>query len=120
MTNTKREHWERIIEEWEASGLSQKAFCAARDLVYPTFCYWRQNLSEPCESASSPLAVACYDLTPAGSIERDSRSFVFETEGITLLVGLEATVTIRGQLSLGQFEALVRASAKDETGHAAR
>lgn len=106
MAQTKREHWESVLAEWESSGLTQKAFCESRQLVYPTFAYWRRQLSDT--DTGNPVSVACYEVQPSRSVEYDSYSILFHTDGITLPVGGAATVRIQGTVSLAQLESLVR------------
>ena len=36
--------WQLLSQERESSGLSQKAFCASKDLNYSTFSNWRSEL----------------------------------------------------------------------------
>lgn len=36
--------WEVIIQEWRASGLTQKDFCIKRDITFPTFTYWKKKI----------------------------------------------------------------------------
>jgi hypothetical protein len=118
MPSPKQACWESIIAEWEASGQSQKAFCEARGLVFPTFAYWRQRIISAAEASSQPVAVACYEVQPAAPLMPDIRSHSIETEGITLVLGSAASVTIRGQLTLGQLESVVRACAQENRRHA--
>ena len=35
----------RTLEEWEASGLSRRAFCEKRGIATATFDYWRRELA---------------------------------------------------------------------------
>ena len=37
-------YWQKLCDAWEASGLSQEAFCCEQSLVYSTFVYWRCKL----------------------------------------------------------------------------
>ena len=39
-----REEWERLMAEYEAGELSQRAFCAQHGLAYSSFGYWRKHL----------------------------------------------------------------------------
>ena len=39
------DRWRQHIEDWNASGLSQQAFCRDRALSYHQFHYWRKKLS---------------------------------------------------------------------------
>ena len=40
----KEQQWRRWIGEWQASGLSARAFCQRRGLALPTFYAWRRTL----------------------------------------------------------------------------
>lgn len=40
----KRELWQRRIEDWKASGLSQKAWCQREQLPLSSLGYWRKRL----------------------------------------------------------------------------
>jgi hypothetical protein len=47
--------WQRLMEEFAASGQTQRAFCDGRGVAYSTFCYWRRRLrKEEPSSASCP------------------------------------------------------------------
>lgn len=107
MGQTKREHWESVLAEWESSGLSQKAFCEARKIVYPTFAYWRRHLSR--QDAGVPVPVACYEVHPSRRVSQETESFLFHTDGIILPAGKNATVLVQGKLSLIQLESLIHA-----------
>ncbi len=54
--------WAVHIEKWGSSGLSAKAFCEQKGLVYHQFGYWRQKFSSsndsPNESKLVPVAWA--------------------------------------------------------------
>ena len=49
--------WERLMEQYNASGLTQRIFCEQYGLAYSTFCYWRKQLrqSPSVENHSEPL-----------------------------------------------------------------
>jgi len=38
------EQWAALVKEWEASGQSQRAFCAERGIGQSTLRYWRRRL----------------------------------------------------------------------------
>lgn len=40
------EHWQALIEAWQASGQSQQAFCRANELNYPAFGYWLRKFRQ--------------------------------------------------------------------------
>jgi hypothetical protein len=42
----KEQQWRRRLKEWQASGLSVRAFCKLRHLSQPSFYAWRRELAE--------------------------------------------------------------------------
>jgi hypothetical protein len=40
----KQQQWQRRIQQWQASGLSVRAFCARHGLAEPGFYAWRRKL----------------------------------------------------------------------------
>jgi hypothetical protein len=40
----KRELWQQRIQDWKASGLSQKAWCQREQLPLSSLGYWRRRL----------------------------------------------------------------------------
>src|ERR1700677_2622545 len=44
---TKRQSWHEQVKKWQASNLSQSAFCAQSGIKQSTFSYWRSVLLEP-------------------------------------------------------------------------
>ncbi len=55
----KSEHWQAVIEQWKASGLTQKQFCAKEDIKVATLHYWikkfRTDSSVSVEPAFLPI-----------------------------------------------------------------
>ena len=49
-----REEWAALVEAYEASGESQRGFCAARAIGQSSLRYWRRRLRDDEESARSP------------------------------------------------------------------
>jgi hypothetical protein len=43
-TRKGRKYWERIIDNWRASGKAQRAFCKAKKLSYWSFRYWKKRV----------------------------------------------------------------------------
>jgi hypothetical protein len=41
----RREHWVKVVEDWENSGLSGAEFCRRRDVSYQSLLAWRKKLS---------------------------------------------------------------------------
>jgi len=42
----KQQQWQRWIRQWQASGLSVRAFCARYHLAQPSFYGWRRQLRQ--------------------------------------------------------------------------
>jgi hypothetical protein len=42
----KEQHWRRLIERWQQSGLSVRAFCDHHRLAVPSFYAWRRTLQQ--------------------------------------------------------------------------
>jgi transposase-like protein len=42
----KEQHWRRLIQLWENSGLTVRAFCARHHLSQPSFYAWRRELQQ--------------------------------------------------------------------------
>ena len=47
--------WERLMDDYERSELTQRAFCTQHDLAYSSFCYWRKRLRTPSAAAAATL-----------------------------------------------------------------
>ena len=68
------EQWQALIEQWQQSGQSAKAFCREHDLGYASFCQWRKRLAsanEPTRSsgqgAQEPAFVDLASLASSGA-----------------------------------------------------
>lgn len=48
------ERWQSHFDAWQASGLSQAAYCREHELVYCQFTYWKQKLSQGASPATRP------------------------------------------------------------------
>jgi hypothetical protein len=62
--NHKHEQWNKMIDEHQASGLSQKEFCRQHDLVLSQFVYYRcqlKNRFSAKESSFTPVKVTAND-----------------------------------------------------------
>jgi hypothetical protein len=42
----KEQHWRQLIERWQHSGLSVRAFCQRHHLAVPSFYAWRRRLRQ--------------------------------------------------------------------------
>ena len=49
------QHWQLLIEAWQASGQTQQAFCQANELNYPAFGYWLRKFRQQDAVTASTL-----------------------------------------------------------------
>jgi hypothetical protein len=42
----KEQHWRHLIDQWQSSGLSVRAFCLRQRLAIPSFYAWRRTLRQ--------------------------------------------------------------------------
>ncbi len=80
----KRAFWEKHVEQWQRSELSQSAYCRHHDLKAHRFFYWRRRILEPSSDVSFvPLAL------PVNRLEnhRAADVRIFTPNGFTIEVG---------------------------------
>lgn len=78
-----RDEWKRLMAAYEASDLTQRAFCAEQGLAYSTFCYWRRRLrQEESTDREGPTLVELPVL--AGSASGDWRVELDLGDGLVL------------------------------------
>lgn len=66
MENSSRQHyWAGILGEQQASGLTKKAFCEARNINPATFYYWQRRV----ETLSEVIAQGFQQLQPVADHE---------------------------------------------------
>ena len=106
-TMDKRDQWERQIERWQASGLTQKDFCLREGLVYATFCYWvRKSKLQASEADTEFACVPVEVLASAVHFDPDC-DIVVRANGIELGFG-QAIIQVHGSISLGQLAQLAK------------
>ena len=71
-----RADWEQLMARYEASEVSQRAFCAQHGLAYSSFCYWRKQLraavsAEAGVPALVELSMGHSSTTPSWRVELD-------------------------------------------------
>lgn len=62
----KRKFWKNHIKQWEASGLSQRAYCRENDLIIQRFYDWKRRITTADKPYVSFLPVALTD-SPANN-----------------------------------------------------
>ncbi|MHB1424881.1 MAG: IS66 family insertion sequence element accessory protein TnpA [Gemmataceae bacterium] len=69
----KEQHWRRLIQLWNNSGLTVRAFCAPHHITQTSFYAWRRELQQRDATAFVPVHVATNDqparVTPIPTIE---------------------------------------------------
>lgn len=78
--------WQRHIEGWQRSQLSQREYCEKKNISYARFGYWRTRLKRTAQPKKKLLPVAI--ARPSSSIT------IFLTGGIRLEVAAHELATI--------------------------
>ena len=67
----KSQHWQAMIKQWKDSGLTQKQFCADREIKIATLHYWIKKLrTEKVVDSEPSFLPLCSDPAPdSNSIE---------------------------------------------------
>lgn len=66
-TAARERYWQKLLEKWQAGGLSRKAFCDQEKISRSTLTYWRkrcQGRPGPIDAAATPTAL---DLSTSSS-----------------------------------------------------
>ena len=78
------QQWAELVEDYEASGQSQRAFCAARGVGQSSLRYWKRRLEK--RSGEAPLAVTRgARLVPVSLIEEHAP--LAASSGVSILTG---------------------------------
>jgi len=85
-SENKSDFWQRHIEGWRQSKLSQKAYCSQEDLSFASFGYWRTRLSRKIEAGGKFIPVNL----PKGS----SSITVFLPAGLRLEMSVHALAEV--------------------------
>ena len=64
------EQWQAIMSSFDASGLTQEAFCLRESIAVSTFCKWRQKMSHSESHTNTP---EFYDLSTLGRLSTNSQ-----------------------------------------------
>ena len=97
----KRELWEQRIENWKASGLSQKAWCQREQLPLSSLGYWRKRLrSEASDDAHETPRLIPVSLTQPGS-------------ALTIRLGRQVTIQVGASVDRGLLGDLIAALRSD-------
>ncbi len=96
----RRKFWETHIEQWQVSGLSQRAYCKRNDLILHRFYDWRRRIIPDHKAGVSFLPVALTD-----SSKREQPSIHIHTpNGFTIEVEDQ-----NGSIDINRLVALVAA-----------
>lgn len=55
--SSKADFWQKHVNDWQRSGLSQKAYCAQHDLKLASFGYWRRRQAAPVGKKLIPVTL---------------------------------------------------------------
>lgn len=88
------DEWQKLIAEYEKSGLQQKEFVAKHDLPFNTFQYWLYKKSKPVrvESGSTTRFVPVEVIKPAPEARRET---VISEPALELEIELPSEVRLR-------------------------
>jgi len=115
----KRNHWEKVIQDWKGIGQSQKDFCIERDIPYSVFRYWRVKLDGRDNTELSIDAIRAVEIGRVPSCSPSVRSLEFISQGISLSVAdSDATVTITGRINMERLERIIVACNQSDDGSA--
>jgi hypothetical protein len=88
------EEWKRIFAEYEAAGVTRKAFCSERGIKLSTFDYWRSRLRQTAKSRAQVVKV--------GTMSK-------VVPPIRIRIGERVTVELDGAAEEGQLQRVLRA-----------
>ena len=60
----KGQRWQHLIDQWQRSGLSVRAFCGRHSLAVPSFYAWRRRLRQGERLADVPQAPGAVTFVP--------------------------------------------------------
>jgi hypothetical protein len=63
----KEQHWRRLIQLWNNSGLTVRAFCARHHITQPSFYAWRRELQQRDAATTFEPVKVVTDDQPASS-----------------------------------------------------
>jgi transposase-like protein len=100
------EQWAELVRYYEASGQSQRAFCAERGIGQSTLRYWRQRLEK--RSGETPAAAAQGTrLVPVNLIKEPTP--VAADSGVTIRAGYGARIEVKRHFDADVLRGVVAA-----------
>ncbi len=51
---SRQEFWQRHVDQWQRSELSQSSYCQEQELIYHQFGYWKRQLLGTAEPTAAP------------------------------------------------------------------
>lgn len=98
MTETiKKEHWIKLVTDWETSGVSQRAFCKSHNIDYSQFCYWRYEFNKAKKKKLGTFVPV--------KVERSPK----KTEPLTVSLGCKLSIIIEDESHVALAAKLVKA-----------
>lgn len=92
-TSQLKDHWTHHIEAWQASGLSQNAYCREHGLKSHQLCYWKRKLTTAKVDAgvvSSVYSKAFVPLTVNTNASQSYQSLCLRLPNGCEFLGIEA------------------------------
>ena len=108
----RRELWAKLIERWQASGLTQQAYCESESVSYATFKRWRVRLGK--EQGLGEAAVCFVPVSVRGKPTPTARRVSALGGGRSLLQGVEVrlasgrSLVLSGALEEAELGRLIR------------
>ena len=100
------EQWAELVQDYEASGQSKRAFCAERGIGQSTLRYWRRRLEQ--RSGQAQVAVSQGPrLVPVDLIEEQAP--LAAGSGVTILTGGGVRIEVERHFDAGVLRGVVAA-----------
>ena len=100
------EQWAELVQDYEGSGQSQRAFCAERGIGQSSLRYWKRRLEK--RSGQAPVAVTQRArLMPVDLIEEQTP--LAADSGVTILAGGRVRIEVKRHFDAGVLRDVVAA-----------
>ena len=92
------EQWAKLVQDYESSGQSQRAFCAEREIGQSSLRYWRRRLERRSGQVRAAVAQGAR-LVPIDLIEECTP--VAADSGVTILTGGGTRIEVKRHFDAG-------------------
>jgi hypothetical protein len=62
-----RESWQELIQQWEASQMTAKAWCLQNEVAYDSFIIWRKRLRDALQGTATSPKIPVVELVDASA-----------------------------------------------------